>query len=119
MTTSRSLALALTALSVSCTGNGSAELQGALVPACTWPAAADTVNAGTGAGCEAQARFQVCQVSSGGAESCQDSCTPAEYALTCTGESTGSMPAPDPSLKCKIIPVPTPPNKAFYCCPCS
>jgi hypothetical protein len=29
-----------------------------------------------------------------------------------------SMPAPETSLGCTVIPVPTPSNVAFYCCPC-
>jgi hypothetical protein len=43
-----------------------------------------------------------------------------EYALTCTGDRMmpSSIPSPDTSLDCTVIPVPTPSNVLFYCCPC-
>src|ERR1700674_2527254 len=36
-----------------------------MIPACAWPAAADTFNADTGEGCSPKSMFQICQVPSG------------------------------------------------------
>jgi hypothetical protein len=77
--------------------------------------------------------FDICEVPSGttiladgganGPETCTDACSPTEYALTCRGtqsmEEIGNIPDPDPSLKCAVIPIPTPSNELFYCCPCA
>lgn len=52
---------------------------------------------------------------------CHSPCTQDEYTLTCLGSSSlvGAIPAPDTSLGCSAIPVPTPSNVLFYCCPCN
>ena len=105
-----------------------------LIPACSWPASANTFDAASGAGCLPKSMFQVCQVSEGSTlhpdgtittpegytVTCQDACAPTEYTLECTG--TGwpdiSIPAPDPSLACRVQTMPTSPWVLFYCCPC-
>jgi hypothetical protein len=110
--------------------------EGDLIPACTWPTAADTFNADAGEGCSPRSMFDICEVPSGstiladggvltpdgGVEVCSDACSPTEYELTCNSASpdTGDqIPAPDPSLGCKAIPIPTPSNVLFFCCPCA
>lgn len=99
--------------------------------ACTWPTAADTFDADAGEGCSPHPTFDICEVPSGSnvhadggitlpdgstaplAGFCKDWCLPTEYALTC--KST----APDPSLACDVIPIPTPVNTSVWCCPCA
>ncbi len=40
--------------------------------------------------------------------------------ITCRASATfGSIPEPDSSLNCSVIPIPTPSNELFYCCPCT
>jgi hypothetical protein len=54
-----------------------------------------------------------------------DLCSPEEYELSCIGafnaENPESIQIPDPatSLGCSILPLPTPINELFYCCPCA
>jgi hypothetical protein len=50
---------------------------------------------------------------------CDDACSPSEYSLSCYWRPDGLPAAPPPSLDCRLIPVPTPPNALFYCCPCT
>jgi hypothetical protein len=45
-------------------------------------------------------------------------CTPSQYAVGCHASGSSSIPAPDSSLGCKVVPLPTPPGSLFYCCPC-
>ncbi len=113
-------------------GNGSQQ-NSQLIPACTWPAAADTLNVAFGTGCSPKSMFDICQVPNGsivhadgsittpdgGIVSCSDYCLPTEYALNCYGAATGTVPTPDLSLNCRAIAIPTPSNALFYCCPCA
>jgi hypothetical protein len=105
--------------------------------ACTWPASVTPVSDASTVGCWAQASFNICEVPNGGsvnaqdgtilgpdgkpvANACHDVCSASEYALTCTGAtmSPSTIPSPDSSLGCKVIPGPTPSNELAYCCPC-
>ncbi len=68
-------------------------------------------------GCQALPTFQICDDSTG---TCHDACAPSEYPLECTGAPpTGPIPPPDPSMGCTVIPIPTPSNALYYCCPCA
>jgi hypothetical protein len=69
---------------------------------CHWPAAADTF-AGSDAGPTG------CQPSTG-----SDLCSASQYMESCYGASM-----PDASLSCTVVPIPTPSNVLFYCCPCA
>jgi hypothetical protein len=102
---------------------------------CTWPAGADTYDAGTHAGCAPSAAFNICEVPNGstveadggviladggpGVMNCTDACSPAEYALSCYSGAQGPIPSVAPSLGCHDIPVPTPSGALFYCCACA
>jgi hypothetical protein len=106
---------------------------------CDWPSAADTFNADAGAGCKPGPGFESCVVPNGsiilgdggvvtpdgGVVMCTDLCSPTEYSLSCSGafsaENAGAVqiPAPASSLGCSILPLPTPINELFYCCPCA
>jgi hypothetical protein len=99
--------------------------------ACTYPANAKPGTSASGVGCFAAPPGQSCQVSNGatvladggvenGTETCTSQCAGSEYELTCnSGSVMGSIPDPDPSLNCKVIPEPTPSDLLFYCCPCA
>jgi hypothetical protein len=87
---------------------------------CSWPENLTSVSDGSAVGCWAHAI-------SGPADASQITCSSAEYALGCVGELPYSadggythvtIPEPDPSLGCRILPIPTPVNASFYCCPC-
>lgn len=110
--------------------------RGGLDLTCSWPASADTYDAGSG-GCLPSPYFNICQVPNGtivlqdggffvpdGGQPavCTDACTEAEYALSCeaTEDSSGALQfnGPDPQLQCSAIPMPTPIGASFYCCPC-
>src|SRR5450755_1716538 len=66
-------------------------------------------------GCKADPAFQICS-SSG----CKSACAGSELPVACTGDSTGgTIPAPDAAFGCTVIPIPTPSNELFYCCPCA
>jgi hypothetical protein len=87
---------------------------------CSWPENLTPVGDGSAVGCWAHAV-------SGPADASQITCSSAEYALGCVGEWPYSadggdthvtVPAPDPSLGCRILPIPTPVNASYYCCPC-
>jgi len=111
-------AVALAALGCTSTTSGSSASVDGM--ACTWPAAADTATDGGSsgyAGCLPSAPAQICQQAADGSESCKPLCGASDYELSCRG--AGSVPAPDPSLGCTIIPIPTPSNALFYCCPCA
>lgn len=91
--------------------------------ACQPPAAADT--SGTdGTGCSPLPKFQDCEQTitpSGTTVQCTDACPATDYAVECRGTTGGAsgIPAPDQALRCVVIPIPTPPNELFYCCPCA
>jgi hypothetical protein len=105
--------------------------------ACAWPASVTQIGDASTAGCWAQATFNICEVPSGGTvngqdgtitgadgkpvtNACHNACSASEYALTCAAEvQSHPIPSPDGSLGCKAIPVPTPSNQLFYCCPCA
>ncbi len=64
----------------------------------------------------------------GGTVQCTDLCCSTEFELTCAGASPfrpdggfvdAPIPAPAPSLSCRILPVQTPENVNFYCCACA
>jgi hypothetical protein len=105
--------------------------------ACRWPASVTSSGDASSTGCWAKPTHNICKVPNGGSfnaqdgtirdpdgqvvtDACQNACSASEYALTCTGDTMmpSSMPAPETSLGCTVIPVPTPSNVAFYCCPC-
>ena len=104
---------------------------------CGWPASFTSSGDASSVGCWAKPTHDICKVPNGGSfnaqdgtirgpdgqvvtDACQDACLASEYALTCTGDGMmpASMPSPDTSLGCTAIPVPTPSNVLFYCCPC-
>jgi len=105
-----------------------------VIPACNWPASANTLTAESETGCLPRSMFQICGVPSGSVVhadgsittpegetvACTNACSPTEYSLECrgTGSTGAAVPAPDPALSCRAIPVPTPPNLVFHCCPC-
>lgn len=87
---------------------------------CSWPEKLTPVSDGSAVGCWAHAV-------SGPVDASQITCSSAEYALGCVGEWPYSadggythvtIPEPDPSLGCRILPIPTPVNASYYCCPC-
>jgi hypothetical protein len=98
---------------------------------CHYPANVEAASDAASVGCLASPPHAICQVSNGamigadgsvtgGTESCQPICPASNYELTCIGaQIMGSIPDPDPSLKCQVIPIPTPSNALFYCCPCA
>jgi hypothetical protein len=110
---------------------------GTKIPACTWPATADTFDSSSSTGCLPRSMFQICEVPEGSVVhadgtistpegttvNCEDPCTPSEYSLSCAGplefSSHPEIPTPAPSLGCRVIPIPTPSNELFYCCPCA
>jgi hypothetical protein len=105
--------------------------------ACKWPDGFTSSGDASSVGCWASPSHNICRVPNGGSfnaqdgtirgpdgqvvtDACQDLCLASEYALTCTGDGMmpASIPSPDSSLGCTVIPVPTPSNVLFYCCPC-
>jgi hypothetical protein len=55
-----------------------------------------------------------------GPSGCQSFCSGSTFQLTCEGGTPfGSVPAPDETLGCTVVPIPTPSNVLFYCCPCA
>jgi hypothetical protein len=122
--------VALALLGAACGSGGQHEWTSAAF--CSWPDAANTSDATTSVGCEPTPTFRVCEVPSGATPNadgsytppatCTDPCAPGGYALRCTGSIVDgvltSMPAPDPSLRCDVLPIPSPRGQAVYCCPC-
>ena len=87
---------------------------------CSWPENLTPTSDGSAVGCWAHAI-------SGPVDASQITCSSAEYALGCVGEwpysadgsyTHATIPEPDSSLGCRILPIPTPVNASFYCCPC-
>jgi len=65
-------------------------------------------------GCFASPSSMLCSPSQ-----CQSLCAAGQTPVTCMGSGpTGVIPAPDSSAGCTIVPLPTPSNELFYCCPC-
>jgi hypothetical protein len=85
---------------------------------CRWPESLDLLSDGGVAeapGCYVARTGESC-----GPEGCQSTCASYEYMLSCYGDVSmpGSIPEPESSLGCAIVPIPTPENVLFYCCPC-
>jgi hypothetical protein len=81
---------------------------------CSWPANLTPSGDESAVGCWA---YAVTGKADGGTFACSSS----EYSLDCVGAmppSTMSIPAPDSSLGCRILPIPTPSNRLYHCCPC-
>jgi hypothetical protein len=108
-------------------GNTSEAQDSALVDAstivdggvCTWPSNLTPNGDDFAGGCWAHAV-------PGAADASLANCSLSEYALHCVGEmdrldsgcETLTMPAPDPLLGCRVLPLPTAANASYYCCPC-
>lgn len=106
-----------------------------MVPACHWPASADTFSEASNTGCTPRSFFQICEVPSGSAlhpdgsvttppgatAACVNECSPTEFALECLGPAggAGTIPSPAADLHCRAVPIPTAPNSLRYCCQCS
>jgi hypothetical protein len=93
---------------------------------CQYPAGVDVDPDASGTGCFAGPAGRACAVSSGatvlpdggvsgGTESCKSFCGSAEYQMSCQGNT---VPEPSSSLGCQVIPIPTPADVTYYCCPC-
>jgi hypothetical protein len=94
--------------------------------ACAYPAGVVAETDAANSGCFAHVPGRICTVSNGaivlldggvldGTESCSSICGASQYEMTCQFTNT----APDPSLGCAIIPIPTPSCCLYYCCPCA
>jgi hypothetical protein len=82
-----------------------------------FPAAPDAGR--TVAGCYAGGIDQICEVGTSGT-SCTSPCTSDEQSVACVSGSLDSPPpTPDASLGCRVLTIPTPAGRSFYCCPCS
>ena len=110
------------------TAPGTSEADGGT---CNYPASVVVDTNPSGSGCFASPPGQICQVSNGatinltdggateGTQSCSSLCGRSRYEMTCRGTAPiGTIPSIDPSLDCQVIPIPTPSNTLFYCCPC-
>jgi hypothetical protein len=91
---------------------------------CRYPPGSDTSSAAGDAGfvgCRPGPAMTLCEQSSSGPTSCHSLCGASEYTLTCNsgGIEITPIPEPDSSLNCSVIPIPTPTNMLFYCCPCA
>jgi len=99
----------------------------------TPPQRASTFDPVSQSGCKTGPKFDVCEVPNGatvladggvlladggaGTATCTNQCTPSEYALSCYSGGTDFIPPPDPTLRCRVIPIPTPSGALFWCCP--
>jgi hypothetical protein len=121
------LALALLLLACSSSSAGSGQASQRIAVTCTQPKNVDTSDGGVG--CAPSPTNQFCQVSSGatilpdgavvgGTATCEDTCGPGDYELTCTSVAPAAPPAPGPGLDCKPVGGPEPSNESLYCCPC-
>jgi len=104
-----------------------------VLTAAEWPAAADTYGAEAGIGCLPRSMLQVCEVPEGSVlhadgsittpagqnVRCDPACRFSEYSLNCHGgpDPAAEIPVPADSLGCRAVPIPTPSNVLFYCCP--
>lgn len=79
------------------------------IPSADLPSASDA-----GAGCGFTSSVEVCDQENDGTQKCTNQCTDSEYGLSCSGSMTA-----DDSLKCKVVPLPTPLGVTIYCCPCA
>jgi hypothetical protein len=111
--------------------------------ACTWPADFTPSGDEYALGCWAHPVTNPCVVPSGDVvgpkgiildpagnpaadQSCQFACVASEFALHCAGAYTWPdsgcemriIPAPDLSVGCRVLPIPTTPTDSYYCCPC-
>jgi hypothetical protein len=98
-----------------------------VIPSCSVPTVANTLDDASGTGCNAQTIFQICEVPNGSTiepdgdivtpsgthASCMDLCSDAEYSLVCSGSASA-----DTGLGCRVLPLPTPNGVTEYCCPC-
>ncbi|HEY4159695.1 MAG TPA: hypothetical protein VGM29_16405 [Polyangiaceae bacterium] len=119
------LAVGCSASSAGGSGQGPANTEAT----CHYPSGVSTD--ASAPGCHAVDSAKICQVSNGatvlpdggvtgGTETCQSVCATGDYELTCLGsDPLGPVPAPLPSLGCQVVPLPTPSNELFYCCPCA
>jgi hypothetical protein len=93
---------------------------------CRYPASVDVNSSPSSPGCFAHPPGKICQVSNGavvnvdgsvsnGTESCQSLCGASQYEMTCMDTNA----EPDPSLECKVVPIPTPSCCLYYCCACA
>ncbi len=126
-----SAAVALALLGAGCLSGASRDTASSGV--CASPAGANTFDAATSTGCEPEPGFQICEVPSGATPNpdgtytppatCSDPCAPGGYALRCTAPMSNgappTVPTPEPSLHCAVLPLPTPPNQTIYCCACA
>jgi hypothetical protein len=72
-------------------------------------------DASTVAGCYRVDGGQIC-----GPSGCSPLCSGSTFELTCSGGSPlNPPPAVDATLGCTVVPVPTPSDVLFYCCPCA
>jgi len=120
-------AVLVLACSSSSSGGTSQQSSAEVIPACSVPAAADTLGDANGLGCKPQTIFQICQVPSGSTieadggivtpsgthATCTDPCSDTEYSLVCSGSASA-----DSSLACRTLPLPEPDGVTEYCCPC-
>jgi hypothetical protein len=94
--------------------------------ACAYPTGVVAETDAANPGCFAHVPGRICEVSNGaivtldggvldGTESCSSLCGASQYEMTCQFTNA----APDPSLGCTIIAIPTPSCCLYYCCPCA
>jgi hypothetical protein len=97
-------------------GDGGQQIDGGV---CAWPASFTPSGDANAVGCWATAV-------PGPVDASQLTCSSAEYGLHCVGDiqrfdsgcQMRTMPAPDASLGCRLLPVPAAFNNDYYCCPC-
>jgi hypothetical protein len=110
---------------------------------CAWPADFSPTGDEYAFGCWAHSVSVPCQLPAGAVvgpngvilgpdgepaadQSCRVACLGSEFSLHCAGEytwpdsgcQTRTMPAPDPALGCRLLPLPTTSTSNYYCCPC-
>jgi hypothetical protein len=83
---------------------------------CQSPAGVSVAPDAAVAGCfRTASAFQICDPTT-----CKDACGPSDFSMTCIGPTLmGPIPEPDAALGCTVIPIPTPSDALFYCCPCA
>lgn len=114
LSTSSTLAFLFVASIAGCDGSSSLGSQNSALT-CQAPAGISAAADAAAPGCAANPSFKIC-----GPSGCQSACTASEVAVTCTAATEmGPIPAPDATLGCTVIPIPTPSDALFYCCPCA